>query len=633
MVPKLCGGDLEFANFSTGAEAVGGTGEDAALALLREIEGLPASGAASFAVTTKTPGSTPAIESDAPWREAESSSGSSVSLTTAANKYSAYSQDWGRKFLLNGGCFYIDLQHLEGCLPEVLSAFDHLAATHAVYRLAHAASVAANAKQPPGRRIHVLATNSDGLGNSFGSHFNLLVTRNAWENLFHRRLHYQGFLAAYEASSIIVTGLGKVGAENGAPRTAFQLSQRADFFEAVTGLQTTYRRPLLNTRDEPLCGPRYPTVELSLAALNLARLHVIFYDHNLCHAAGLLKVGVMQIILAMIESGQVDSRLLLEEPLDAVIRWSHDPTLRTRAALLAGGKVTALELQLHFHEAARRFVEAGHCEGVVPDAAMILELWGDTLAHLEARRWGPLARRLDWVLKLTLLQQTLAQQSHLGWASPEIKHLDHLYSSLDPGEGLYWACERNGLVERLVPETRIACLMSEPPTDTRAWTRATLLRLADPATVDRLDWDLLRFQVGQRPVYLTLALPDPLGATRAETNPRLPEAGDLWDALEALGATLSVETRSEDPTDSGGARLLPSRPEGDAKEGQSGLARQQLRSIKPTTAEQVQREHGTSQTSGVTSEPSPPADANTHDASNRSAGGKQTTMETTDEHG
>jgi len=512
MVPKLCGGDVEFANFATGPVAVSGSGLDTAAALLWEIPGLPAN------------------------RTAAKARGPEPTQTDL------YSQDWGRKFLLNGCSFYVDLQHLEGCLPEVRSAFDHLAATHAVYRIAHAASVAANARQPGGTRIHVLATNSDGLGHSFGSHLNLLVARDAWENLFHRRLHYQGFLAAYEASSIIFTGLGKVGAENGAPRVAYQLSQRADFFEAVTGPQTTYRRPLLNTRDEALCGPRPFTEEWSFAARHLARLHVIFYDHNLCHAAGLLKVGVLQIILAMIERGQVDPRLQLEEPLDATRRWSHDPTLRARATLLGGGSVTAVELQLKFCEAARRFVETGQCDGIVPDAAMILALWADTLIHLEARRWETLARRLDWVLKLTLLEQTLARQSGFGWSSPEIKHLDHLYSSLDPNEGLYWACERSGLVDRFVPETRVTSLMTHPPADTRAWTRATLLGLADPATVDRIDWDRLRFQPDERPVYLTLDLPDPLGATRAETAPLLPEAGNVWDALEALGATLTVET-------------------------------------------------------------------------------------------
>ena len=533
-LPKLCGADLEFGNFATGVETVNGTGLEAALALLEEINGLHAS--PDFA-----PAAQPALSPLA-------------SQHRPAARADKASQDWGRKFLLNGGCFYIDLEHLEGCIPEVLSAFDHLAATHALYRLAHRACVAANQKLPPGRRIHVLATNSDGLGHSFGSHLNFLITRSAWEDIFYRKLHYQGFLAAYQASSLVVTGLGKVGTENWAPQAAFQISQRADFFEVLTGLQTTYRRPILNTRDEPLCGTQSWREEHTAAA-HMARLHVIFYDHNLCHVAAFLKVGVLQIILAMIESGHVDPALLLEDPLEAVLSWSHDPTLQARARLLAGGDLTAVELQLRLLDQARTFVESGRCDGIVEDASMILELWADTLAHLEARRWAPLCRRLDWVLKLSLLQQTLQQQTHLDWDSPEVKHLDHLYSSLDPDEGLYWACERGKLVDRLVPESRIERFVIDPPTDTRAWTRATLLRMVDPRFVDQIDWDRLRLRFGKPPIYLTLELPDPLGSTRADSAALLPESGDLWDALEALGATFGrASTASE--TDPGARNPL-----------------------------------------------------------------------------
>ena len=102
-------------------------------------------------------------------------------------------------------------------LPEVLSAYDHVAAWHAMLRIARGALDAANAKLPAGQRIHVLVNNSDGRGNSYGSHLSFLVTRRAWDNIFERKLHHLLFLAAFQASSIVVTGQGKVGAENGAP--------------------------------------------------------------------------------------------------------------------------------------------------------------------------------------------------------------------------------------------------------------------------------------------------------------------------------------------------------------------------------------------------------------------------------
>jgi len=46
-------------------------------------------------------------------------------------------QDRGRRFLpTNGGCAYIDLDHLELALPETLSAFDHVAYWRAMLHVA-----------------------------------------------------------------------------------------------------------------------------------------------------------------------------------------------------------------------------------------------------------------------------------------------------------------------------------------------------------------------------------------------------------------------------------------------------------------------------------------------------------------
>ena len=36
----------------------------------------------------------------------------------------------------------------------------------------------------------------------------------------------------------------------------YQFSQRADFFETEVGLETTVKRPIVNTRDEPHADPQ-----------------------------------------------------------------------------------------------------------------------------------------------------------------------------------------------------------------------------------------------------------------------------------------------------------------------------------------------------------------------------------------
>ncbi len=499
-LPKLCGADIELGNFVLGLERLDGTGREASRALLGEIA--------------------------APYTERDGG---------GPRRSAGYDpQDWGRKYLSsNGGCFYIDLDHLECCLPEVVSAYDHVAAWHAMLRIARRAQEAATARLPAGQTIHVLVNNSDGHGHSYGSHLNFLITRRAWDNLFERKLHHLLYLAAFQVSSIVITGQGKVGAENGAPAVAYQLAQRADFFETLTGLQTTSRRPIVNSRDEALCG----------AWRRTARLHCIFFDNTLCHGSSLLKVGTMQMMLALLEAERINPDLLLDDPVAAVVQWSHDPTLRARARLASGKQLTAVELQLRFLEEAQRFAARGGFDGIVPRVGDLLALWQDTLLKLRAGDLPALVGRLDWVLKQHILQRALQQRPGLTWDAPEIKHLDHLYGSLDPAEGLYWAYEQADAVERLVPEARIAHFVHQPPEDTRAWTRAMLLRIAGTEGVHDVDWDRMRFRKAGRgywPTLRTLTLDDPLGFTKAATDGVIQAATTVDDVLDALGAPPSA---------------------------------------------------------------------------------------------
>ena len=79
----------------------------------------------------------------------------------------------------------------------------------------------------------------------------------------------------------IYTGAGKVGVEvSGSEQVDFQITQRADFFEEEVGLETTLKRPIVNTRDEPHCD-----------AQKYRRLHVILGDANLSEVANFMKIG------------------------------------------------------------------------------------------------------------------------------------------------------------------------------------------------------------------------------------------------------------------------------------------------------------------------------------------------------
>jgi hypothetical protein len=532
-LPKLCGADFELGNLVLGVDLPRGSGALASHLLLREFDGLPLSRKNQSLCCC------PACAARRQALDHGYTTAQELNDECSMSKYgSVYNpQDWARKFLNNGGCSYIDLDHLELCIPEVLSARQHVAASHAMLRLARAALQTANARLPEGKKIVVLANNSDGQGHSYGSHLNFLLTRRAWSDLFERRLQHLLFLAAYQASSIVFTGQGKIGAENNRPQVDYQISQRADFFEVLMGPQTTWNRPMVNSRDEALCGPWYGA-PATPDSTDKARLHVIFFDQTLCHTSSLLKVGVMQIILALIEGGHVRTSLVLDDPVESVWRWSHDPTLHRRVRLTSGRKLTAVELQLLFWEEAQRFVATGGCDGIVPEAQVILELWGDTLRQLRARDYPTLARKLDWVLKLQILQRARQQRPDLDWSSPGLKHLDFMYASLE--DGLYWTFEKNGMVETLVTNDEIEHFRTEPPENTRAWTRANLLRLAEPQQVERVDWESISFSLKGDDYCRrqnTVNLNNPLGFSRTACERVFQSSATLEEVLELLGST------------------------------------------------------------------------------------------------
>lgn len=520
-VTKLCGSDAELGNFVLGVERPEGTGDLASRALLGAVEG----------VTPKRRAATPT------W----SGHGWTGVATSGEDP-----QDVGRKYLPdNGACIYVDLDHLELATGEVRSARDHLAVHHAMLRIAATAQRAVNEALPDELSIRVIANNSDGRSHAYGSHTNFLVTRETWDELFDRKLHYMLFLASFQVSGIVFTGQGKVGSENRQPYVPYQLSQRADFFETLSGPQTTWHRPIVNSRDEALSATRE----------GLARLHCIFFDQNLCHVAHYLKVGTMQIVLAMLEAGRVDLDLVLEDPVRAVVDYSHAPDLDGRCALLGGEETTAVDLQRRFHALARVALEAGELD-TVAEAEEILRIWGETLDALARGDFDALVGRLDWVLKRRAIEHCLAAQPELGWDSDAARYLDQIYGSLDPDEGLYLAIEKDGGTVQLVDDGTIERFVHEPPGDTRAFTRAHLLRVIHADRIEHIDWhemivwcDEGEGRLGRRRIDLG----DPLSHGLAEAHAGLIGATDADAIVRAIGEPIvervhRTEHRGAGPT-------------------------------------------------------------------------------------
>jgi proteasome accessory factor A len=384
--------------------------------------------------------------------------------------------------LTNGARYYVDHAHPEYSTPECATPLEVTLFDKAGERILARSMEAARRLLAPGQEIVVYKNNSDGKGNSYGCHENYLVDRNLPFAMLVRNL------IPWFVTRQIYTGAGKVGAENGADAVDYQISQRSDFFEEEVGLETTLKRPIVNTRDEPHADPQ-----------KYRRLHVIVGDANLCEVATFLKVGTTAIVLAMIEDGFIDKDLSITTPVAAIRSVSHDPTLRATVDVAELGRCTALDLQWEFLRLARKYADdAGlECCGDDEIGTQVLDRWEAVLAALESDPMS-LDGRLDWVTKLALLRAYAARDG-LEWDDPKLELLSVQYHDVRPERSLYERLVRAGKVERLLDEDDVRDAMAEPPASTRAYFRGTCLaRWAD--SVVAANWDSLVLDVGSDPL-------------------------------------------------------------------------------------------------------------------------------------
>ena len=240
--------------------------------------------------------------------------------------------------LTNGARYYVDHAHPELSTPECSDALQVTLYDKAGERILARSMEASRRLLDPGQEIVVYKNNSDGKGNSYGCHENYLVDREvAFGDLVRT-------LLPWFVTRQVVTGAGKVGSEHGADPVEFQISQRADFFEEEVGLETTLKRPIVNTRDEPHAD-----------AQKYRRLHVIVGDANLSEVSTFLKVGTTTIVLGMVEDGFVDKDYTLAAPVAAIRQVSHDPSCRRAIEMADGSAMTAVDLQWEFFRLAEKY--------------------------------------------------------------------------------------------------------------------------------------------------------------------------------------------------------------------------------------------------------------------------------------
>jgi proteasome accessory factor A len=417
--------------------------------------------------------------------------------------------------LTNGARYYVDHAHPELSTPECADPRSIVVYDRAAELILQRSMQAAVHVLPEGQELVVYKNNSDRKGNSYGTHENYLMDRQVpfGKIVAHVMPHF--------ITRQIFTGAGKVGTE--APGLTsddvpFQLTQRADFFEEEVGLETTLKRPIVNTRDEPHAD-----------AQKYRRLHVIVGDANLSEVATFLKVGTTALVLSMIEDDWLRRDLVPARPVQALRRVSYDLTLAEPIELADGSTITALEAQWEYLDRARKLAEEKglECVGGEEVGREVLRRWEQVLTGLETDP-GAMAAQIDWVAKHRLIDG-YRERHGLRWDDARLAAMDLQYHDLRPEKSL---ASRVGL-ERITSDEEVEAAVHEPPPDTRAYFRGRCLQRW-PESIVAANWDSLVFDVGGDPLR-RVPMMEPLRGTEAHVGSLIGESTSAAELLDKLG--------------------------------------------------------------------------------------------------
>jgi proteasome accessory factor A len=380
---------------------------------------------------------------------------------------------WGRSsnvFLENGARLYLDVgSHPEYATPECDEVLDLIAHDKAGERILEALLAAAEVRlheEGISGDVYLFKNNTDSAGNSYGCHENYLVAR---QGEFAR---LADVLIPFFVTRQIYCGAGKV--LHGARGAQYCISQRAEHIWEGVSSATTRSRPIINTRDEPHAD-----------AERFRRLHVIVGDSNMSEFTTLLKVGVTDLVVRMVEENTVMRDLTLENPIRAIREISHDMTCKKRVRLATGRELSAIEIQTEYFERAAKFINR---RDPTPVAKQTVQEWGNALEALREGDLDRLETKVDWVAKHNLIERYRARHG-FPLSHPKVALMDLAYHDVNRSRGLYYLLERRGVMERVVTDRHIQKAMREPPQTTRARLRGEFIRQAKQKRRDyTVDW-------------------------------------------------------------------------------------------------------------------------------------------------
>ena len=416
------------------------------------------------------------------------------------------------RVLENGARLYNDHGHPEYSTPECDNLRDLVAHDKAGERIVLQCAKIRQAKI--GKNVEIWKNNSDFHGASYGTHESYLLRRDvSWEHVVQN-------MAPFLATRILYAGAGKVGTEENHATANYQLSQRADFFNVLQSVDTLANRPLVNTRDETHGDAR-----------RFRRLHVIAGDANMSEYATALRVGVTNLVVALIESGWKNP-LMLRDCVRSVKQISRDESFKW---IVDGerGTETAIDVQ-------RAFLD-GCCKMKLPASDWVTEEWNRVLDALENDPFS-LSDSLDWVAKKSLLDQFVESEG-LSWTRDvaTLQSLDLAYHNVDESVSLYGGLVEADAMRTVVTNDEIERARLYPPTNTRAALRGLVVRrFAEKIT--GVSWGAISWKDEQGEGVL--GLPEDFADYKTLCE-KLKNARDLEEVAAVLEALETGKTRQK----------------------------------------------------------------------------------------
>ena len=419
--------------------------------------------------------------------------------------------------LPNGARFYVDHAHPEYSAPEVLNPMDITKWDLAGEQIMKIA-VAIDGKDYPDDQIRVFKNNVDNKGSSYGTHENYQM---------HRTTQFSKIVAGLTPHFItrqIFCGAGRIGIGQKSEKVGFQISQRADYIEAHVGLETTMRRPIINTRDEPHADPKISR-----------RLHVIIGDANMSDFANILKVGSTALVISMIEDDFVDfEEVDLLNPVGVVKEISHDLDIRNIYLTNSGKKYSAIDIQEWYLEKSKLYLSQ---QGFDNNSRQVIDFWEQALNGLRNNK-EELASRIDWIAKLALVNR-YQEKDGLTLNDDVIKSIDFKYSEITSDDGIAQVLRRSNFLKTYVDSSEVNKAISEPPTDTRAWFRGQATSKFSKS-VAAASWDSLIFDIDKNEPLFRVSTTDPLKGTKALTGEMVIQSDTALDLVNSIRENPSV---------------------------------------------------------------------------------------------